>query len=133
AVPVARSLQENLCTPDEERAQVAVAALGETTQDRSTTGRDLLRYQTEPGGKVTAFGERGSGANRRHHGAGSDHANPRDSHQPLAARILTGHSCDVPGERLNALVEPPPIARQILDQVDHARRKHVRAMRQKSG
>ena len=46
AVPVARSLQKHLCPAHEERAQVTVAALGETTQDRAAAGRDLLRHQT---------------------------------------------------------------------------------------
>ena len=66
--------RSSLRAADEQGAQVAVPTLGEAAQDRAIAGRDLLRHQPEPSGKVAAFGEGGSGSDRRHHGAGGDHA-----------------------------------------------------------
>ena len=47
--------------------------------------------------------------------------------------ILPGQGRDVPGQRINPIIEVPPIPGQILDQVDHAWREHVRALGQKGG
>ena len=42
-----RALQENLRAAHEQRAQVAVAALGQAAQDGAVTGGDLLVYLNE--------------------------------------------------------------------------------------
>src|SRR5215212_6371447 len=73
-LPASRVSQERLRAADKQNSQVAVPALGQAAQDCSVTGGYLLRHQPEPGGKVAAFAESGSGSDRRHHDASGDHA-----------------------------------------------------------
>jgi hypothetical protein len=48
---------------------------------------------------------------------------PGYGHEPTTAAILLGASLDLIGEPLDALVEPPPVCSQILDDAQHARRE----------
>lgn len=57
-----------------------------------------------------------------------DHATPWDPHQPPAPGILLGQGGNIPRDGGHALIEVPPVRREILEQVDHTRREHVRAL-----
>jgi hypothetical protein len=45
-----------------------------------------------------------------------------------AGRILTSQCSDLGRQALNPLVEPAPVAGQVLDDARHARRQHVSAL-----
>src|SRR6185436_2980893 len=59
----------------EEHAQVAIAALGDAAQQRTTTGRHLLWHQSEPGAEVASFAEEIAHADSRHGCTGDDGTN----------------------------------------------------------
>src|SRR4051794_1763484 len=50
-----------------------------------------------------------------YHRAGDDRPDPRHAHQPLAIRVLARNSLDLAGQAFDALIEPPPVASQVLD------------------
>jgi biotin carboxyl carrier protein len=54
-------------------------------------------------------------------------------HQPLARGVLLDHSGDLGRQALDPLIEPPPVAGQVLDDAQHARREDVGALRQDAG
>ena len=45
----------------------------------------------------------------------------RHRHQPLARRVLLDHPGDLGRQAFDALVEPPPVAGEVLDDAQHAR------------
>ena len=57
--------QHGPCCLHEQNAQVAITSLRYLTEDGAVASRDLLRHETQPGGEVTAFGERISIAKSR--------------------------------------------------------------------
>src|SRR4030095_3812169 len=87
-LPVLLSDQHDPGSLDEEGPQVAVAAFRYRAEDGAIAGRHLPRDQPQPGGKVAPFGEGVAVADCGHHGARDDWADPRDTHQPLAADIV---------------------------------------------
>jgi hypothetical protein len=42
---------------------------------------------------------------------------PRHAHQPIACRILAGQRANLTGQGLDALIQPVPLLRQSLDEV----------------
>src|SRR6516225_2478028 len=105
---------------DEQGAQIAIASFRYAAEDCSVSGRDLFRYQPKPGAEVAAFRERISSADRGHHSTRDDRPNAGHGHQPLAALILPCSRFDLAGLALNALIEPAPVAGQVLDDAQHA-------------
>jgi hypothetical protein len=79
----------------EQDAQVAVPPLRYLAEDSAVAGRDLLRYEAQPGGKVTAFGERITGPDCGYHGAGDKRSDAGNAHQPLAPKVLPRKGCDL--------------------------------------
>jgi hypothetical protein len=55
---------------------------------------------------------------------------PRHAHEAIAACILSGNRVDLPPKVLDALIEAPPIAGEIFDDTQHARRQNVCARSQ---
>ena len=110
---------------NEQHAQVAVTALRDLAQDRAIAGGDLLGHEPEPGGEVAALGEGVSRTDRGHHRTGDDRPETGHAHQPLAANILVRDRSNLVRQGLDALIEPTPIARQVLDEVRHAWRHDI--------
>ena len=50
---------------------------------------------------------------------------PRHAHQPLTTGISVGDGFDLARQGLDALIEPAPVARQILDDVHHVWRQRI--------
>jgi hypothetical protein len=94
-------------------------------KDRAVSRRYLPGHQSEPGGEVAPLGEHLAAADRGQHGARDDRSDARHRHQTLARRVLLHQFCDVARQAFDALVKPPPVAGQILDDAHHARRQHV--------
>src|ERR1700722_2292274 len=94
-LPALRLNQHDPCCLHEQNAQVAITSLRYLAEDGAVTSRDLLRHETQPGGEVTAFGERISIAYRGHHGAGDNRSNAGNAHQPLAPGVLLREGCDL--------------------------------------
>jgi hypothetical protein len=57
---------------------------------------------------------------RRHHRAGDDRPDPRHAHQPLATGIPARGGSDLARQTFDPLIQPTPVADQILDEVNHA-------------
>ena len=93
-------------------------ALADAPKDRPITCRHLLRHQTEPSGKVTTLGKRGATANGCYHCAGDDRADARNGHQLPAALGTVCQLFDLFSDVFNTLIEPPPIATEILNNPD---------------
>ncbi len=49
-------------------------------EDGAVASRDLLGHEAHRSGEVAAFGERLTGADRGHHGAGGDRSDTWDAH-----------------------------------------------------
>src|SRR5262245_6750156 len=111
---------------NEQHTQVAIATLGYLAEDRAIPGGDLLGNEPQPGGEVATFGESLSCSDRGHHGTGDDRPDPGYTHQPLAANILARDGSNLVRQGLDALIELAPVARQVLDDVQHARRQDIR-------
>ena len=123
----ARALdQDDVRGLDEQCAHVLVAALGDLAEDGAIAGQLLSRHQTEPGTEVAALLEAGTVANGGDDRAGNDRANARHRHQPLAALVLFGQRLDLGGDGLDALVEPPPVGSEVLEQTPDAWRDRRR-------
>src|SRR5262249_39725348 len=130
ALPALRLDQDDPGGLDEERAQVAIAALGYLAKNRAIPCRDLFRDQPQPSGKIAALLERIPGADHRHHRPRDDQPDAQHAHQPLTTDILTCKSIDLARQALDPLIQPTPVASQVLYQADHARRQRVAALGQ---
>jgi len=98
----------------EEHAKVAIAALGDTPEDRSIPCGYLLWDQTEPSSKISAACEGSSIADSSDDGARDDRADARYCHQmPTRLRVL-GERIDFPTDSFDAIVEAPPVLSQIF-------------------
>src|ERR1700736_4340035 len=84
--PVYWSEQNNAGALHEERAQIAIATLGDAAEDGTITRGHLLRHQAEPGGKVAPSCKGNSVADRSYHCAGDEWADAGNGHQ-LAATL----------------------------------------------
>src|SRR5882757_10966389 len=51
----------------------------------------------------------------------------RHRHQARTCRILTGQCFDLAGEAIDALIQPAPVACQLLDDTQHAWRQGIGA------
>src|SRR5216684_7446470 len=111
----------------EQDAQVAIAAPRYLAEDRAVSSRYLLGHQSKPGAEVAAFGEHISSANCGNHRARDDRPHAGHRHQPIACRILMGERRDLGRKALNALVQPAPVASQVLDYPCHAWRQGLGA------
>src|SRR6266850_2565975 len=131
--PVLDPDQHNPCRLHEQNAQVAIAAPRDFAEDGAVSGRDLLGHQSEPGAEVAAFGEYVASADRRHHGARNDRPDARHRHQARTCLILTGQGFDLAGEAIDALIQPAPVACQLLDDTQHAWRQGIGARRKDGG
>src|SRR5262249_33462468 len=104
---------------NEQTAQIAIAAPRYAAEDRAVAGRYLLRHQPEPGTEVAALRKRIAGADRSYHRARDDRPNARHRHQPFARLIFTRQLFDLARDRLDARIEPAPVACQVLDEPQH--------------
>ena len=103
-----------------------VAAIG--TGEAFSKGRDFAAWlgtSAEPGGEVTAFGERISIADRGHHGAGDDRSDAGNAHQPLAPGVLPRKGRDLVRQVIDTLIKPAPVFGQTFNDVYHAGRQHI--------
>jgi hypothetical protein len=100
-------------------------------QDRPITGRHLFRHEAEPGGKVASFGKGSAVGNGRHHRTCDERTDAWNRHQLPATLAPLCQLLDLLGNALDALIEPPPIATEVLDDSDHTRRQYVDALSQK--
>src|SRR4029077_18432918 len=130
ALPVLRSDQYDPGGLNEQDPQVAIAAFGDLAEDRAVSRRELFGDKTQPSGEVAAFGERIPGADRRHHRAGDDRPDPRHAHQPLATGILARKGSDLARQAFDPLIQPTPVAGQILDEVNHALGQYLTTRRE---
>ena len=78
--PASWSDEYNAGRLHEQHAQVALATLGDTPQDRSITSRHLLRHQAKPSSKIAAPRECCAIADRRDNGTQDDRADAGDRH-----------------------------------------------------
>jgi transposase len=78
--PASWSDEYNAGRLHEQHAQVALATLGDTPQDRSITSRHLLRHQAKPSSKIAAPRECCVIADRRDNGTRDDRADAGDRH-----------------------------------------------------
>src|SRR5262249_24265214 len=117
----------------EQGAQVAIAALRYAAEDRAIAGRYLLRHQPEPGTEVAALRKRIAGADPSYHRARDDRPNARHRHQPFARLIFTRQLFDLARDRLDARIEPAPVACQVLDEPQHPGGQRSAARAQDSG
>src|SRR6266480_511486 len=125
ALPALGLDQHNPCRLDEQDPQVAIATLRDLAENGAIPSRDLLGDEPEPSGKVATFGECIPGANRSHHRAGDDRPDPRDAHQPFTTGIPVGDGLDLARQAIDALIEPAPVASQVLDDAHHAWRQDI--------
>src|SRR5215472_16694006 len=123
ALPVLRPDQDDPGGLNEEGAQVAIAALRYLAKDCAVSRRELFGDKTQPGGEVAALGGRIPGPDRRHHRARDNRPDPRHAHQPLATDILARNCIDLARQAFDPLIQPTPVASQILDEVDQAHRQ----------
>ena len=79
-----RALQRRPRAVDQQRAQIAVAALADAEQLRSTSRRVLPRHQTQPRRHLPTVAELRRVAHRRHQRCRRLLSHPRDRHQALA-------------------------------------------------
>src|ERR1700676_5711808 len=84
--PVCWSEQNNAGALHEERAQIAIATLGDAAEDGTITRGHLLRHQAEPRRKVAPFCKGSAVADRSYHCACNDRADTRNGHQRPTAR-----------------------------------------------
>ncbi len=126
ALPALWSDQHDPRRLHEQNPQVAIAALRYLAEDCAIPSRDLLGDEPQPSGEVATFGECIPIANGSHHRAGDDRPDPRHAHQPLAAGISPRDGLDLARQALDALIEPAPVASQVLDEVHHAWRQDIR-------
>jgi hypothetical protein len=98
----------------EEHAKVAIAALGDASEDRSITCGYLLGDQTEPSSKVAAACKGCSIADRGDDGARDDRAYARYCHQVPTGFCVLGERFDFATHSLDAIVEAAPVLSQIL-------------------
>ena len=119
--PVLGSQKNDPGAPNEERAQIAVAALGDAPEDGAAAGRHLPGHKAEPGGKVTPLAEGGTIADGRDHGTGDDRSDAGHRHEALAGIIRFGKRLDLSRDFVEALVEMTEVGTQLGDHPDHAR------------
>ena len=74
--------------------------------------------EAAPSGKVTTLGKRGATANGCYHCASDDRADARNGHQLPAALGTVCQLFDLFSDVFNTLIEPPPIATEILNNPD---------------
>ena len=119
--PVPWPQQNDASGLHEEHAKVAIAALGDTPEDRSITCGYLLWDQTEPSSKIAAACEGTSITDRGDDGARDDRAYARYRHQmPTRLRVL-GERLDFTTHSLDAIVEAAPVLSEILQNANHPR------------
>src|SRR4029077_7070210 len=94
-LPALRLNQHDPCCLHEQNAQVAITSFRYLAEDSAVASRDLLRHETQPGGEVTAFGERISIADRGDQGAGDHRSHAWNADQSLAPRVLPRKGCDL--------------------------------------
>src|ERR1700704_3916645 len=111
----------------EQHAQIAISPLRYLAQDRAISRRDLLRHQPEPSREVAPLREHVARADCGDDRARDDGADPRPAHEAIATRILSGNRFDLARQSLDALIEAPPVAGEVFDDAQHARRQYVRA------
>src|SRR6185312_2079822 len=78
-LPALRLDQHHPGSLHEQNAQIAVTALGYLAEDGAVPSRDLLGYETQPGGEVATFRERVASTDRGHHRAGDDWPDARNA------------------------------------------------------
>ena len=101
---------------------MAVSALGDTAKDGAITRRHLLRHQAKPGSKVTSFAKGSAIADRGHHRARDDRANPWNRDQLLAAFVSVRQGLDLIRYPFDALIEIFPIGHKVRNDPDHSGR-----------
>src|SRR6266513_168448 len=84
----------------------------------------LLGYQPQPGAEAASLLKAGAIANRRHHRARGDRADPRYAAQALTAVVLLRQSFDLGRYGCNALVQAVPVLCQVDDKANYPWREH---------
>jgi hypothetical protein len=125
--------QQHAGSLDQQRSQVAVAALGQAAQHGSIASGDLARHQAEPRPEVASPLESRPIADRCHHGTGNNRSHARHAHQALAGLVRRHQSSNLACHCIDAFVEMLPVLHQSLDHVRHARREHVRSLGENVG
>ena len=92
----------------EEHAKVAIAALGDTPEDRSITCRYLLWDQAKPSSKIATTCEGSSIADRGDDGARDDRTYAWYRHQMPTRLCVLGERFDFATHNLDAIVEVTP-------------------------
>src|SRR5262252_4418312 len=108
-------------------AQVLVAAFGNPAQDGAIAGGDLLGDETKPGTEVAALGEGVTGSDGGNRDAGDDGADAWHRHQALTGRVVLSKQLDLKGNTVDALIQPPPVADEVLKEVEQAGSEQVGA------
>src|SRR5262252_11251848 len=98
-----------------------MTALADVPKDRPITGRHLLRHEAEPGGKVASLGKGSAVGNGRNHRTCDERTDAWNRHQLPTTLAALGQLFDLLGKALDALIEPPPIGAEVLDDRDHSR------------
>src|SRR5664280_173995 len=120
--PVYGPEQNNAGALHEERAQIAIATLCDAAEDGTITRGHLLRHQAEPRRKVAPSCKGNSVADRRYLCSCNDLADARNRHQLLAARVAARQCLDLIRHIFDSLIEMRPVADEVLNNSDHARR-----------
>ena len=81
----------------------------------------FLRHEAEPGGKVASFGKGSAVGNGRNHRTCDERTDAWNRHQLSATLAPVCQLFDLLGNALDALIETPPIAAEVLDDPDHTR------------
>src|SRR6185503_236003 len=131
--PVRRPHENDPGCLDEEHGQVAVAALGEPSEDSPVSSRHLFGHEAEPSRIIPPFRKGRSIADSGNHGARDDRADTRHSHHPPTIVVSFRQCLDFISHSFNSIIELPPVAGKITDDAYHAWGKHVRSLGQNVG
>src|ERR1700722_16865321 len=123
--PVYWSEQNNAGALHEERAQIAIATLGDAAEDGTITRGHLLRHQTEPRRKVAPSCKGSSVADRSYHCACNDWPDARTRHQVPAAPVTARQGLELIRHIFDSLIEMRPVAGEVLNNPDHTGRQDV--------
>ena len=123
--PVGWSEQNNAGALHKQGAQIAVATLCDAAKDRTISRRHLFGHQAEPGRKVAPLRKGSAVADRSHHRACDDRADPWDRHQLPAAVATACQGLDLIRRVFDSLIEMRPIADKVLNDPDYAGRQYI--------
>src|SRR5580704_15894090 len=119
ALPIVRTHQDDVCGLDKQGSEILAPALGDATQDGSTTCTVLAWDETKPCAEVSPALECLAGANGSDHCGRDQWANAGHAHEATAVGFFLTDRLNLVGNGLDPFIETYPVFVETNDQAAH--------------